>query len=1116
MDDLDPKQQQAVEAGPVDLFVSAGAGSGKTRVLVTRFVRAVLGVEPYEATDPARLLTVTFTEKAAGELAERVRRHLVVAGAPDAARRTGESWISTIHGMCARILRQHAFEAGLDPEFVVLDEVEAATLEMRAFEEAAAELVERDPAVAELLFSYGTDTVVSAARDMRAGIRALGKTVRELETISPDEVRERLASSSAEFERLAADFEACGQSATVLGNAASARAAAGAIAHALDGRALDPTCVLEALKSAKFKKGPKSEEHNALVAEAKALLAEATTWAAQAAVAPAEAAMQTLLHAFEERYERLKRARSALDFEDLQTVVAELLETRPALADELRRRFAMVMIDEFQDTNELQVRIVERIARGNLATVGDEFQSIYAFRHADVEVFRRRARAVPKRVELDINYRTDAPLLRALNGLFSAEPLFGRAYMALREPHSPPDLADAPAYGEFEVRFVDWSEPGGRDPHAVEANVIAERCQELLDAGFAPGQVTVLLTAMRGGRAEAVARALDTRGIRATLSAGGRFFECREVAEARALLRVIDNVLDDEALLVVLAGSLTGLSAEGLFELGRRVTGSAEPGKSNVRWWTVVRERPKLSDAADAATLARTVDVIEWARRARGSMPLGSLLSDALLRLDADLALLASGPEGVRAWSNLVKLVRMAEAFERASGSDVHGFLEHLSLREAYAAAEQEAALAGEAQSVRVMSVHAAKGLEFPAVVVGGLSTTWTDTREIGWARVGGVPLLGMRLRDDDQTWATRASALVTEERNRVRSEESKRLLYVACTRAQHSLTLVGRLDPAKEADLSLIGRVRRALGMGAPGAIVCGERRIGEGRVTVELCSPTEEPPPVRAVGSVTAPGELPPLDPTAPAGHAPAPRRLSYTALAEYASCPYRFYLTRVARMLPAPERTDAAARSRSFGAAVHAVLERVWRREEPREEVVHQVARAFGVPADDIGRLRAAAERFDGSPLAAEVRAAERVLVEVPMAVPLGEVVLEGAMDVLAWRGLDALVVDYKTGAGVADTAEAEARYGLQAACYALGALSAGAASVRVAVAEVETGNRYDFAYGRGDQSALEASLGALALRITRGAFDPRDGYDASVCDTCPGLGGPCPVKRDGAAG
>ena len=374
---LDAQQQRAIDAGATDLCIGAGAGSGKTRVLTARFVSAVLGVPPYAQADPAELLTVTFTDKAAAELAERIRLALSAAGRHDAARRTGDAWISTIHTMCARILRQYAFEAGVDPRFRVLDDVEAAVVESEAFESALAEVMEH-PGVEALLDAYDVRTLRAAARDIRSGVRALGLDLGAVRALSAEVSLKTLAETGRELSEIASALRGRPRIATVEACESAVTAMAALVEDLVADSGVErlEAATRELVTTSMTRRTISDEAYRPLAERAHELVAVARECVAQLLVRDFEQSMVALLSAFDRRYEDMKRAGGALDFEDLQVATARLLESRPDVAAEVRARFSMVMIDEFQDTNELQLSIVERLSDGALCTVGDENQSI--------------------------------------------------------------------------------------------------------------------------------------------------------------------------------------------------------------------------------------------------------------------------------------------------------------------------------------------------------------------------------------------------------------------------------------------------------------------------------------------------------------------------------------------------------------------------------------------------------------------------------------------------------------------------------------------------------------------------------------------------------------------
>lgn len=1131
MPELDERQQQAVDAGPRDLFIAAGAGSGKTRVLAARFVAAVLGEDPYQPTDPAMLLTVTYTEKAAGELSERMRRGLLDAGRPDAARRVSEAWISTIHGMCSRIIRRHALDLGIDPRFAVLDEIESSIVETEALDRTLGELIEADPVVADLVGALSFATVAGAMRTGRADLHAAGLEARDLQTIAPSEVDRQLSELAAQARDVAAGFAVLQSNKTTECNAQAALVLATALEHAAEPGVLAED-VLASISGISFRQLRSIEGHEALVDEAKALLDAARMCAAQRGVARYEDAFIHALERFTSVYVHEKRARGALDFEDLQTLTRRLLQRRPDIAERYRRHFAMVMVDEFQDTNALQLGIIERLTDGDLCTVGDENQSIYSFRHADVEVFRARGRAVADHVALDINYRIAPPLLDAINGLFRQPQLLGDAYMTLR---SPAVLTERPEWPDeiprFAVRFVDTTTCEG-EPQVAEAAAIAGRVAEHIDLGVDPGDVAVLLGALSRGQGAAVERELAARGIPAALAAGGAFFECIEVQEVRALLRVIDNVRDDQALLTVLAGRLAGLGPEALYSIRRQLDIDRESRDAQdactrrLSLWEALHRALDGLSADELPGAARLIAAVDTARSMHGMRPLSETIVEVLLELDYDLALFSDGRPGARAWANVMKLVRMADQFESVGSGGLGGFLHSLELRETHSKGEQEAALDAVAGAVRIMSIHAAKGLEFPVVVVGSL-TSDSSTPAIALSRVDAGMLLGMVLPLPDSNEKTLAWRAVADARTAVRDAERRRLFYVACTRAREGLTVVCRTRSDRAAGDAIPGILRSVFGMGGPGTLENRDIVFDEGSIAVSIVegatAATDPPvaiaalsdagrsitPGTAAMGETITPRAAPAVE------GAPTVSSVSYTALATYERCPYHYHLVRVAR-LPLPPRAGNTA-ALDFGSALHLVLQRASGPED-LGPIIDGAISATGVDASRRAALEAAATTFLRSPLADRIRAASRVEHEAPFLVPIADTVLSGAIDLIAWSGPHALIVDYKTGGGALDLEQARERYRLQAECYALAALHAGAISVDAVFAEVERGREIAFAYTTDDRAALIERVATPVRAIARGEFAPLDEYVRGLCDTCPGFGGLCPITRPvaGASG
>ena len=411
---LNDEQLQAVEATG-SVFVSAGAGTGKTSVLVERYVRAVCD----RGIDVESILVITYTRKAAGELRGRIRSALRTRGRPDLARDLDGAWISTIHGFCSRLLRTYPFAVGLDPRFRELEDSGAAVLRGEAFERALESFCSGgDPERLRLLATYRANGLRRMLTGVYETLRSAGRElVLELgERPGLADAVERLRSEAA---ALAAD-----ESAT----ATQRRNASEALRVVTEGSPPERLVDLSAFqcrgaRAASFEQSRKAAERAGL----------------EELAAHDRDLLQELLERFAEEYEAAKRRESAIDFEDLQLAARDLLRDRTDIREAMQMRFRLVMVDEFQDTNRLQCELIDLLAHPELTdvfTVGDEFQSIYGFRHADVDVFRDRRAEASNLLALRSNYRSRPQVLAAVNFLFGDA--FGDEYQPLRPRRSSP------------------------------------------------------------------------------------------------------------------------------------------------------------------------------------------------------------------------------------------------------------------------------------------------------------------------------------------------------------------------------------------------------------------------------------------------------------------------------------------------------------------------------------------------------------------------------------------------------------------------------------------------------------------------------------------------------
>ncbi len=1097
-----PQQQAAIDSSARDLAVTAGAGSGKTRVLTERYAKAAEGSG---AAVLDSVVTITFTDKAAGEIAQRVRDRLSRDGHSAIAKRMDDAWISTIHGMCSRLLRRHALEAGIDPLFAVGNDVQLGVLKQQAFERVAAEALDARGEAADLLVAYGPSNLSGWIDAVSEQLRSLGATVDEVIRVTVP--REDIVAHRVDLLRIADEYAGLSpQGKTISANAAAVRELAEAIGDFAAGDTSALELALLATGSKQARTG--GESLKMLAEEGLEIAADVALLAAQCAAEPLESAFLGLVQRYAEEYAMLKAQAQLLDFEDLQTKVIELFEAHPELRDRYARRFTQVMVDEFQDTNVMQVRLIRAIAPAGFISVGDEKQSIYRFRHADVDLFRQKSARSSCVLPLSVNYRSHPELLTFFNDLFSREPFWPQDFLALEAGRGPDTgTGDRERFGPARVTaLVIDSNACGKDKHADEATTLAEHIKGLVDRGVPQRDIVMLMRTMR--HADTYAGALRERGVEAFVASGGTYFDRPEVLDLEMLLRSIANPLDDEAFVHVLAGPLAGLSVRGL----GRIRLAAGRGRL---WDAVTNGAVDGLDDSDQEALERALGALDWARSHAGRIGLADLIHDTCERLEYDLTLFSAGYQGARAWANVLKLARIAEQFEDEDPGDPQAFLEYLRLKREYEGRESLAAFAVEGvDAVRIMSVHAAKGLQFPVTVAATLGHAYSPSPAVMLGVRDGRPVLGLRVPHPDGGRAldTSGHRQVAEMERAADLEESKRVFYVACTRAEEALVLCGRTDLSKPAETDRpIGWLRQALGITAGCETATCVHAIGDSAVDVRFPVPPAcdlpdavQPDVDAAVISLACATESDPLL----SGRDPLDR-ISYSGLALYHACPYRFYATSIARLgSPVPAR-DRAESPTAFGTAVHTALFLGGERGLPDESRMREICRSAGLAEDRAPEVAEVCRTFLGSETAAAIAGADRVLREMPFAVPVAGVMLDGVVDLIAFQGSRAVIVDYKTGRPDEQHDPTE-RYRAQAECYAVAAAQMGAQEVSVEFHRLECGGSVmGFEFSAEAIAAARNGIEQQVGQIGAGEFDHLDRYDALVCRECPALGALCPI-------
>ncbi len=1164
-----PTQEQSagINARNRNLLLEAGAGTGKTTVMVSRYCDRI----EFEELATDQILAFTFTEKAAVQLRRRIRLELAArassCGDPETKARLervvadfGGSWVTTIHGFCRRLLASHPVAAGIDPAFRVLDASESERASRRAFARALdeftqAENIDRD----EIVAAYGADGLRTTIRDAFGQMRAEGDTDPRLPEVVP-----------ADLPRAIAELIRCAEVALAEGKPAVEQRLR--IERALELALGFPGQMPEIDQLALMRTDSKKEAvNNCSLAVEKSVKAIAENDEG----VRVHAHLAELLELFARHYREVKEERSGLDFEDLQLLSLDLLREHPAIRDRYRGRLVEVMVDEFQDTNRMQLELVGLLQgpETSVFSVGDEFQSIYGFRNADIEVFREQRRQLRadengQVLPLSGNFRSRPEVIAAANRFAgSLLPEFRELKMGSPDQGGPPPTDGGEAVELLVSDEKGWDKDAlGFSPDSTtpissmaEARFLAGRLRGIVDSGDSEaGEIVILLRSYT--HVDAYETALEEVGLRPYVIGGSGYWSHQQAGDLLAILNTIANPLDDEALLGAMASPACAASPDALWLLRRAagrgrhlwpavdaLCGDRELEEEAARW---AAEIP----ATDLEGISRLHAVVTELRRVGTRIGLEQLIDRTIAETGYDVAVLIRPPGAVR-MANLRKLLRLAREYESTEGRDLRGFLEYAEFgaeidREASAATEVEGH-----DGVRIMTIHKAKGLEFPVVAVPGLG------RKLLIPDSSGLSIE----RDRDGRWHTAMklkrvgsppidlyeSAELKAEGKERESEEELRLFYVAMTRAERRLIL-SSVAPSSSSmnrtteNTPVISRLLTGLGHGE--APVEERLPIGSPLPRPDLSADFPEasllirvnaapdpdrqdhrapelaaragpgsPAPVPVLAATTT---SPPLS-VAPMPPPPLPA-LSYSALGAYERCGYRFYVERVLRIRLRAEPGDSEgavskAERYGFGNVVHSLLEwsahRDWM--VPTADQIADALRAEEIEPE-ARRVADAAGQITGwidSSLCAELLADRaRVRVEVPLLLDLAGSVLRGSIDLLHEpdSGMPT-VVDFKTNRlGDRSPEEMASRYEIQRNLYALAtAIATGVGEVRVAYVFLERpDDPVMTTLGEAEIAAARSDLEARVERIRGGDFAATKSPDWPLCHDCPARRRLCP--------
>lgn len=831
-----PGQEKTIKTLDKPLFVAAGAGSGKTFTLTQRIVWALkegsgADGKPYlSSLDQA--LIITFTNAAATEIKERVREALEKEGLHSAALQVDDAWISTIHGMCSRILKIHALDLGLDPEFEIINDMTRDQLVNISIEEVLREL-SQDESYAEFLSAYAgnrdalksrIETLISYAQSSPVGMDAIS-----------------FIGNSSDLEVLKAELEnLCGALEALRGAIVTTKPDEAEQLQSVQSELsskLQQHLVLsltnfdqafwDTLQKA-LKIGRSSKEIKIVKDEAVYQLKVCSALFGLIQDTSEGQCLKDVTEQVYKLFKQKKRAVGGLDNDDLLHLTAKVFEEHPEIAAVYTDKFKLVMVDEFQDTDQQQVQMIKSLSGKDaqyLTTVGDAQQSIYRFRGADVDVFFRRQSEVSEDLQprLIDNFRSHNEILRFVAKVCSADGMIPN-FMDLsagREEPATPFIAHSPRV-YFEVTKFEKSgnsKPGDDVTRSqLVAYQLADRINTLMqDEKIQAKDVAILMKSVK--KAQPYIEALRTFGIESVVSGASTFGEQPEVQLIGSLLQALANMYDSyEGLFPVLSSEIFSLDASDLLLLGTNF------GENDQRITNRDIAESVIHDVCNppfeiSPKLKNALEVLSNARSSLSNKRVSDVIKKVVLDAGWISRLQKMGNEGQSKVANIFAALEQIDSLQKELSIGVASVAKAFSQWCNTAKESPKVLHCSTQNAVTFMTIHASKGLEFPVVaVVGAVSGPK--------AGAGSEPFLHVRKDDSYQIAFSSSSKKLHElydgchevptsidecknllewrmfletQENEFEEQEQNRRLYVALTRAREAVILTSTIDLTKE-----------------------------------------------------------------------------------------------------------------------------------------------------------------------------------------------------------------------------------------------------------------------------------------------------------------------------
>ena len=938
MSDFKPNDEQmaAILAIDSNVSVSAGAGSGKTKVLVERFLHILEQDLPAYSPgkqlklDAGNILAITFTRKAAGEMKERVRKSIEKRLETDVEGfwrkqldALNRAQISTIHGLCSRILRENPVEMRLDPAFVVAEEFASAEFLGDCLDKyMRRELRDGNPAVRKLIEVYGAtglmrlvQSILPALEDIFT-VTDLGKpyqdNVASLPALKDDLcilVRDMVLKRKDLVGKTSKAGKVLEQMAKIIED----------ICTGIKKEPVDFTLLQQSIGDMQARGGVK--DYINAIREKQALIENVAVDQAALELLPC---WQEFLAGLGSYVREQKQQLDLLNYDDLENYTVELLQSNAEVRHKYQERYHYIMVDEFQDTNDRQRQLIyllcgddaEKLEGQKLFVVGDPKQSIYRFRGADVSVFARVRREIEAsggiNLLLKTNYRTVDKILLAVNGAFrllmgedSSKDVFYEELANHKQGTELPQLL-----------LVDYNKECGKSKFQVEAEAVAMAIEayhegrdyegkQLLAPKVPYGKMAILLRAMT--HSEDLANALQERGIPYEIVDGKGFYECQEVLDMLHLLGALGNRYNSLELAGVLRSPYFGLNDETLTKLFLQ--------KAACLWDAVQGAEYSAFPEEQATLLNRAAQILQRLRQQASLVALPELWQCVWQELAVD-AVLSVQEHGANKLANVQKLRQLSLEYSAQQQGTLVDWLDYVKRLRAAEARETTANLGAE-DAVQIMTIHKSKGLEFGTVFLPYLnSNTQPDTAEIKYLR--GV---GLGIKAPDKKGVLQNTIVlqkVKEEDKKLDLEERKRQLYVAMTRAEDRLIMTGIAEGKNDKALEELSWLKQLLQIYENDSVV---------EIKPLVIQDKEANGLEQAFSSAVSREELENIAPL-PTYADKGPRAFSPSSLQAYLHCQRQYfyqYVMGLPQVEPSPQLPSSTSISaKDLGSMVHRTLE------------------------------------------------------------------------------------------------------------------------------------------------------------------------------------------------